>query len=333
MSPEAWSRRLRRILLEHLWSQWSSLGVAGYGAADERIIDPEALLLCSLEQARWDARLFDAVLDWCLVNGSLLAIPRLKTLRERHPVARSLATLAELMQTAGGGVRWKPLLEWAPDPGKPEPLFLTLEGRPLPLVSAPDPAFLRHGLLREAFKPRGQASPFPPGEPAALVLSLRALMGSSARCEILAQLAGGQERTPSQLARQTGYSQKNVQDAMVDMARSGHLRVRSVGREKRYRLDEPFRQFLGAGKTLTPYPWMTVYPLVAKSLALQSKAEDLGLPQSSVHPLLHQALEANQPALLEGGLLPQRLVWDTTEAFVGLMAELLVGSKGRALGS
>ena len=96
MSPEAWSRRLRHTLLEHLWGQWSALGVAGYGAADGRIIDPEALLLCSLDQARHDARLFDAILDWCRVNGSLLAIPRLKALRTRHPAARPLAALAEL---------------------------------------------------------------------------------------------------------------------------------------------------------------------------------------------------------------------------------------------
>lgn len=377
MSPEPLSRRLRRTLLDHLWGQWSALGVAGYGAADGRIIDPEALLLCSLDQARVDARLFDAILDWCGVNGRFLAIPRLKALRGRHPVARSLAALADLNRAAGGGARWKPLREpefgtradqglephQGPDiassmnegdrpvalcplrppraphgasgagPDTPlesqaEPLFLTLEGLPLPQVGPPDPVFLRQGLRRDLYVPRGQASPFPPGEPAALVLSLRALLGSSARCEILAQLCGGQEQTPSQVARQTGYSQKNVQDAMVDMARSGHLRVRSAGRERRYRLDEPFRQFLCAGRSVIPYPWMTVYPLVARTLALLTKAEGLGLAEASVHPLLHQVLEASQSALLEGGLSPQRLAWETTEAFVALMTELLVGDRG-----
>ncbi|BDU71347.1 helix-turn-helix domain-containing protein [Mesoterricola silvestris] len=330
MSPDPWSRRLRRILLDHLWGQWSALGVAGYGGADHRIIDPEALLLCSLEQARWDARLFDVILDWCGINGDLLAVPRLKALRGRHPVARQLAALAELCHASGGGNRWRPLL----DPGKatspPEPLFFTLEGVPLPQVGLPDPAFLRQGLRREAYLSRGQASPFQPWVPAALILSLRALMGSSARCEIVAWLCGGMEWTPSQLARQTGYSQKNIQDAMVDMARSGHVQVRQAGREKRYRLDEPSRRFLTAGKVLTPYPWMTVYPLVSQTLALLAKAEDMGLAGDSVHPKLHQAMDASLPALLEGGQRPEPFAWSQTEDFLALLSELLVGKEGAA---
>jgi len=79
---------------------------------------------------------------------------------------------------------------------------------------------------------RKQASPFQRREPAALILSLRARIGSSARCEIVAWLWGGMEWTPSQLARQTGYSRKHIQDAMVDLARSGHVQVRHAGREK-----------------------------------------------------------------------------------------------------
>jgi len=330
MSPEPWSRRLRRALLDHLWGQWSALGVAGYGGADRRIIDPEALLLCSLEQARWDARLFDVILDWCGVNGAFLAIPRLKALRKHHPVARQLAALAELSSATSGGSRWKPLLEQGYAVSDPEPLFFTLEGAPLPQVGPPDPVFLSQGLRREVYASRGQARPFPPGEAAALILSLRALMGSSARCEILARLGGNLEQTPSQLARQTGYSQKNIQDAMVDMARSGHVQVRNAGREKRYRLSEPFRQFLGAGKGLAPYPWMTLYPLVAQSLALLAKAEALGLAEASVHPKLQKTLDASLAALIEGGLRPERFTWNSTEAFVSLMIGLLEGPGGAA---
>jgi hypothetical protein len=328
MSPEPWSWQLRGSLLDHLWSQWSALGASGYGEADLRIIDPEALLLCSLEQARFDARLFDVILDWCEVNGSFLSIPRLKALsgplHRSRPVVRQLAALAELSQAASRGA-WRKLLEPGLDPRPPEPLFLTQEGLTLPLVGAPDPVFLRHGLLREVYALRRQASPFPPGEPAAMILSLRALLGSSARCEILAQLCGGREQTPSQLARQTGYSQKNVQDAMVDMARSGHVKVRSAGREKRYRLDEPFRRFLCAGNALTPYPWLNLYPLAAEALDLLVKAEGLGLAEASVHPRLRQALEARLPSLLEGGLRPELFEWESTGAFVALLVSLLVG--------
>jgi hypothetical protein len=198
-----------------------------------------------------------------------------------------------------------------------------LEGAPLLQVGPPDPVSVRQGLRREVYVPRGQAGPFLPGEPATLILSLRALMGSSARCEILAQLSSGLEQTPSVLARQTGYSQKNVQDAMVDMARSGHLQVRSAGKEKRYRLDVPFRQFLGAGRALTPYPWMSVYPLVSQTLALLAKAEDLGIAEASVQPKLRQAMATRLPALLEGGLRSERFNWNGPEAFVALIIGLL----------
>ena len=64
-------------LLDFLWRQWSALGVAGQGAPEERrVIDPEPLLLLSLTVCRYDARLFDEVLDWLTVNGANLRAQR-----------------------------------------------------------------------------------------------------------------------------------------------------------------------------------------------------------------------------------------------------------------
>ena len=60
-------------LLEFLWRQWSSLGVAGQDVPEERrVIDPEPLLLLSLTVCRYDARLFDEILDWLTVNGEFM---------------------------------------------------------------------------------------------------------------------------------------------------------------------------------------------------------------------------------------------------------------------
>jgi hypothetical protein len=58
-------------LLVFLWRQWSILGVPGQGTSEERrVIDPEPLLLLSLSVCRYDARLFDEILDWLMINGA-----------------------------------------------------------------------------------------------------------------------------------------------------------------------------------------------------------------------------------------------------------------------
>src|SRR3954466_3464363 len=58
------------------WDQWTQIGVSGHApaVADRRAIDPEALLLFTLEAARSDPRLFDEVLDWLLLNEQLISV-------------------------------------------------------------------------------------------------------------------------------------------------------------------------------------------------------------------------------------------------------------------
>jgi hypothetical protein len=51
--------------LDFLWRQWSALGVAGGARTEESwVIDPEALLIFSLQITRYEPRLFDEILDW-----------------------------------------------------------------------------------------------------------------------------------------------------------------------------------------------------------------------------------------------------------------------------
>lgn len=47
---------------------------------DPWAIDPEALLLFTLEIGRDDPRLFDEVLDWLVVNERLVSVRRLRNL-------------------------------------------------------------------------------------------------------------------------------------------------------------------------------------------------------------------------------------------------------------
>jgi len=66
-------------ILSFLWRQWSTLGIAGSARAEDIwVIDPEALLMFSLEITRYEPRLFDEILDWLVVNGKWLDIQRLR---------------------------------------------------------------------------------------------------------------------------------------------------------------------------------------------------------------------------------------------------------------
>ena len=80
--------RLLRHFLDFLWHQWSALGVAGQrDGDDDRIIDPEALLLATTRFGRYDSRLLDEVIDWLGSNGTRINLQRLRRLHDEWPVA------------------------------------------------------------------------------------------------------------------------------------------------------------------------------------------------------------------------------------------------------
>ena len=224
-------------LLDFLWRQWSALGVAGQGASeDHRVIDPEPLLLLSLTVCRYDARLFDEILDWLTVNGAFVNVQRLKNLEKQYDFQckAQLSAVSELLgKKSSYALKWKNLAT-SPTPKTSEPLFYMKDGKPLPLAHEYAPEFKVHGLLRGPLKLRGYSQPFPTKGMPSLLLRLRALLGVNARCELLCLLGSAEEIHPSGIARQTGYFPRTIQNALVDMARSGVVEMRSSNREKKY---------------------------------------------------------------------------------------------------
>ncbi len=75
----------RERLLDLLYGQWSILGApfASGGLLNE-VIDPEALLWCSLEFLPTEPRLSEAVRDWILTNGPYLVRQRVYKLRDSN---------------------------------------------------------------------------------------------------------------------------------------------------------------------------------------------------------------------------------------------------------
>jgi hypothetical protein len=250
-------------LLDLLWRLWSALGVAGSSASEKhRVIDPEPLLLLSLTICRYDARLFDEILDWLLGNGAFLNVQRLKNLENQFDFQgkAQLSAISEFMgKKSNYALKWKRLsathfIE------KLEPLFFTKEGWPLPLSDDAAPEFRAHGLLRGRIKLRGYSQLFPSQGMPSLLLRLRALLGVNARCELLCLLGAMNEIHPSDIARQTGYFPRTVQKALVEMTYSGVVRVRSTNREKRYWLQPGVFDSLLRPEG-EPTPWRNWSPL------------------------------------------------------------------------
>jgi len=265
-------------VLEFLWRQWSQLGVAGKVEFRDRwIIDPEALLLFTLDVGRYDPRLFDEVLDWSVRNGRWLSMQRLKNLADRQvspDVLSIVGAFADLMAEHDTPARWRNLAALSGvSHDRNFVLFLDAAGRDMPLLGSADPVFAKHGVLRPPVRLRGMSRPVPMDVSTNLLFKLRALFGLGTRPEVIAYLLTHRERGgyPSEVARSTCYSAPSVQQTMADLADSGLIaerqsaKVRSPSpmlpvraedfgpildrqsaKERRYSLDPlRCRQFLG----------------------------------------------------------------------------------------
>ena len=225
-------------LLSLLWRQWTSLGVAGYGNKnDNKIIDCETLLIFTCGIGRYDPRLFDEALDWLRANGDLINIQRLKMIlsKEQFAGAQALAAVAASIGQGYKTRKWKSLFENL-NKKSVEPLFYSPDNMPLRDFGKTNEIFADYGFSRGQIKPRNQIAPLKYSN--ALILKLRGLFGLTARAEIIAYLLTHETAHPSLIARETYFNQKTIQDAMVEMAKSGFISSKQIGREKQYWLNK-----------------------------------------------------------------------------------------------
>lgn len=225
MLPPSFSRELTEALLDWLWRSWISLGVAGHGGRTrvDRVIDPEALLLASTLWARYDPRLFDEMLDWLGLHGSLINLQRLRNLhRTGLGDAAVLSAVAAVTLEQSGQPKWKALVRPATAGGSLQPLFLSLDGKDAVWGRA-EPLFASHGFHRGKLELRSLSQPPSPSVAPNLWLKLRSLFGTSSRAEILLQLLTVGPSTAGQIARRSGFTPGSILVALREMALSGHL--------------------------------------------------------------------------------------------------------------
>ncbi len=226
--------RVRSQLLEFAWDQWAQMGVFATTRREDRwAADPEALLLFTFEIARGDARLFDEVLDWLVVNERFVSVQRLRNLcRDDSDRALVDAALAWTSQ-------WRPRARLAsrsdrrgPSTGDAEPLFRDLRRR----GSHTDEIFLVHGWLKPRRERSGKSQPPNLLAPVNFAFQLRHILGVGARAEVVRFLltVDASRVTAQVIAEAAGYAKRNVQEALTALLASGVIDAVAVGNEQRY---------------------------------------------------------------------------------------------------
>lgn len=300
------SSRVTARLVDLLWDQWSSLGLAGYVHAEpSHLVDPEALLLLSTRVARHDARLFDEILDWLRENGSRINLQRLRHIMKEYSFGEPavLGAMAECLAIESRLAKWKLLLRHIPAPAKsdPEPLFFTHR-----FFGEPHPIFLKWGLQRGKLEFRRMSQPPPTDQAAGFLFKLRALFGNQARAEVMAWLLANEYGHPAEIARQIGYFRRTVQLVLNELAESGQIRAIRVGREKNFALRHEDWRFLLDDPVAKEFPRWINWPSLFHSLLLfQEALAKPGLDEKSERfqaIQLREALDQAMPALVRAGV-------------------------------
>ena len=233
---------LTQAVLDVIWGTWSQAGVMGQGQpAVGRVVDPEPLLLLTWECARQDARVFDEVLDWLVRNGRWINVMRLTTLLEEDQTCSpALAgAVAAFMMQHDKGPKWLTLAQrYRPTVGPPLVPLFQRQGKPLtPVHEGRDDIFARYGWARPPVVLRGQSQPMPAWTPTSLILKCRAFFGVNIRADVFAWLVTHGRGTASELARELGFSQRRVQDTLMEMQLAELFQTRFDGNRKEYSLD------------------------------------------------------------------------------------------------
>ncbi|MCX5900889.1 MAG: hypothetical protein NTX06_09180, partial [Proteobacteria bacterium] len=210
----------------------------------------EALLIFSCSICRYDQRLFDEIIDWLSVNERFMNIQRLRTIikKEHFQGEAALGAIAEYMARKNPTPKWKRLAEVCKkksEEAAPQNLFFMKNGAPLPVPGARDEIFERFGFIRNPVQNRGLSNPFPAKTPTSLLLQMRALIGVCSRSEVLLYLLLHDRATIQEIAGQTYYSWRSVQDVLFEMGHSGLLNFPEGKRGRTYRFNgEPWMEIL-----------------------------------------------------------------------------------------
>jgi hypothetical protein len=279
MSQKDFKTLFLENILEFLWRQWSIIGVLGEARTkDPWLIDPEPMLLFTLEMGRYEPRLFDEVMDWLAVNGKWIDLQRIRGILQRKDKTTKglMGAVAAYLVEECNARKWKNLanlvkIQLPVNGSHAESLFYQKDGQPYPMVGNPDRSFLSFGFHRPKLKLRRLTRETPISAQRTIRFLLRALFGVGSRTECLIYLLTHDGGHPAEVAKSTGLSIRGTQDALIDLSRSGLVLTRVKGKRKiEYWLShERWWKFLsGASITEIEKPvwidWISLYSALSQ---------------------------------------------------------------------
>ena len=202
------SESAQRLALDLAWSLWTELGVSGQRRSHSNIgVDLEPLIVATAYLSRFDARLRDESLDWCVLNVSHVSSDRL-----RNFLRTGDENLGQTFGPYSATVKKVKRVGW---PG---------DGRPFAFSST------RRSVAPDLFRP------------ALVQLRLRAAFGVSGRAETLRWLLDQPDHFVGslELALKSYYGKDNVADTLDLLARAGLLQetvMTTAGNQRVFRLD------------------------------------------------------------------------------------------------
>ena len=295
------------------WGQWTTLGVAGIGAAAHSIVDPEALLVATMSVGRWDARLFDEAVDWVACNSAILDAARLRRLAAgSDPEQRRLMT-AVLHLAAHGDAR--PGLQRvesdliareATSHYGMQPLFRSQDVGTLDWAM-PDETFAAAGFHRSELNLRGMSRRPNASTPACIRFRARALVGVGARAEVLTYLWTHEWAHGRLIAERSAYNQSPVAEYLAALAASGLAEKRTAGRRTEYRL---VTKLGDVGRPAPIYvAWDSVWPAITR---VASSLDSTSLSDDALWSRFAATLEAERGPLASEGFnihVPDLVGW------------------------
>jgi hypothetical protein len=197
--------------------------------------DPEALLMFTFEVARDDPRLFDEVLDWMLVNESLLSVRRLRAMRIDEVDAALLGGVFAWLDRQRPRARLHNRNQVAGAPAATtEPLFRTT----FPFIDL-DGDFDSVGFARPLLLPSGKSRPPDLALPINLAFRLRTILGVGVRAEVTRLLLtiGAPRVTAKVLAQSARFAKRNLHEALTGLAAAGVVSALTIGTVQHYAAD------------------------------------------------------------------------------------------------
>jgi hypothetical protein len=261
-------QEIEALALDLAWSLWAELGVDGaVRRHDWQAVDLEPLIIYTAHLGSADNRLRASTIDWCITNARFASAFRLRNLAD-HARPETRAAFGRFAATVRAHAK-------APWPGHGDPLTLFHPER----TGSPD--------LRR---------------PSLVQLRLRALVGVSARAEILKLMLADPDRPQlaSTLAEDAAYGKGSVAQSLEMLTMAGIVQVQPQGNRLLYRLARPgeLAQTLQWLPSVFP-DWWPIFDIVG---ALSDYSRTASGPASARLAALQKLLKQIEPDLHRLGI-------------------------------